>query len=190
LLTDVRGEVDQDCAKFTIARRTESPRPFGLDRTKRRQHRLENLEAARREEDQACTAAGAAPLEVTTILHLRDNVVYRLLRGAGAIGEVDRPHAFRMQILQERVVRGNVRETGRAQCRKHARARPPIVPRGAVHHFVNEDPAIAARGWVMFTPGKIGPAFFREAAAVINVAGPPDPVRVREVMLKHGLVPA
>jgi quercetin dioxygenase-like cupin family protein len=65
-----------------------------------------------------------------------------------------------------------------------------FVPRGAVHHFANEHDTLAAQAIVVLTPGKIGPAFFREAADVVNAGGPPDPARMREVMLRHGLVPA
>jgi hypothetical protein len=42
------------------------------------------------------------------------------------------------------------------------------------------------------TPAAIGPQFFRESAEVINVAagGPPDRVKMTEIMRRHGLTPA
>ncbi|MGY4802997.1 cupin domain-containing protein [Teichococcus aerofrigidensis] len=64
-----------------------------------------------------------------------------------------------------------------------------FIPRGAVHHHENRHEEIA-RALVLLTPGSIGRAYFEEMAAA--VAGPdrPDPARVREIMLRHGLVPA
>ena len=63
-----------------------------------------------------------------------------------------------------------------------------IVPRGAVHHFTNAHEG-DARALAMLTPALIGPAFFRETAAIVNAGGPPDLSKLREVMLRHGLVP-
>jgi quercetin dioxygenase-like cupin family protein len=64
-----------------------------------------------------------------------------------------------------------------------------FVPKGVVHGFVNTH-AQAAKCLCVLTPSTIGPAFFRETAAVINAGGPPDLAKVKEVMLRHGLVPA
>lgn len=64
-----------------------------------------------------------------------------------------------------------------------------LVPRGAVHHFINVDEG-DARALIMLTPGKITPRFFREIAEAVNAGGPPDPKRMGEIMLRHGLVPA
>ena len=41
----------------------------------------------------------------------------------------------------------------------------------------------------VLTPGVLGPEYFRELAALI-AAGPPDEAKMREIMLRHGLVPA
>lgn len=65
------------------------------------------------------------------------------------------------------------------------------IPRGAIHRFYNntdED----AKVLCVVTPAAIGPQYFREAAAVVNAAGggPPDRVKMMEVMLRHGLTPA
>jgi quercetin dioxygenase-like cupin family protein len=64
-----------------------------------------------------------------------------------------------------------------------------FIPRGSVHLHENfhEEPA---RALVMLTPGLIGRRYFEEMAEVVNVPGRPDPQRVREVMLRHGLIPA
>jgi hypothetical protein len=42
------------------------------------------------------------------------------------------------------------------------------------------------------SPAAIGPEFFRESAEVINAptAGPPDRVKMAEIMRRHGLTPA
>jgi quercetin dioxygenase-like cupin family protein len=65
------------------------------------------------------------------------------------------------------------------------------VPRGAVHRFDNHG-SQDARVLCAITPAAIGPQFFRESAAVINAAalGPPDRVKMADVMRRHGLTPA
>ncbi len=64
-----------------------------------------------------------------------------------------------------------------------------FAPRGAVHHFVNTDTA-PARVLTVLTPASIGPRYFREIGALVNRGGPPDPASVKDIMLRHGLVPA
>jgi quercetin dioxygenase-like cupin family protein len=63
-----------------------------------------------------------------------------------------------------------------------------FIRRGAVHHFDNLH-AETARSLAVLTPGLVGPVYFRELAALIVPGSPPDLARVREVMLRHGLVP-
>jgi quercetin dioxygenase-like cupin family protein len=65
------------------------------------------------------------------------------------------------------------------------------IPRGAVHRFDNNG-SQDAKALCLITPAAIGPPFFREAAEVIAAAGggPPDRVKMAEIMLRHGLVPA
>lgn len=63
-----------------------------------------------------------------------------------------------------------------------------FVPRGVVHSFQNRTDA-PCRILSVLTPGVLGPEYFRELGALV-AAGPPDPARMREVMLRHGLVPA
>jgi hypothetical protein len=43
---------------------------------------------------------------------------------------------------------------------------------------------------VVLNPGSIGRRYFEEIAEVVNVPGKPDLARVREIMARHGLVPA
>ena len=65
------------------------------------------------------------------------------------------------------------------------------IPRGAVHRFDNAG-SQAVKALCAITPAAIGPQFFRESAAVINAAagGPPDRVKMAEIMRRHGLTPA
>jgi quercetin dioxygenase-like cupin family protein len=64
-----------------------------------------------------------------------------------------------------------------------------FIPRGAVHGFNNLKPS-TARALAIITPALLGPAFFREMAAVIHAGGPPDVEKMKAVMTRHGLVPA
>src|SRR3954454_4848117 len=61
------------------------------------------------------------------------------------------------------------------------------VPRGAVHGFQNaggEDGKFLA----VASPGRMSPDYFREIHEVLaSGGGPPDPVRLGEVMRRHGL---
>lgn len=61
-----------------------------------------------------------------------------------------------------------------------------FVPRGSVHHFVNEG-TTTTRALSVITPALLGPAYFRDLAALLG-SGPPNPVKVAEVMMNHGLV--
>lgn len=63
-----------------------------------------------------------------------------------------------------------------------------FIPRGTVHGFDNRSGAVATCLSVL-TPGVLGPEYFRELADLV-AAGPPDEAVVREIMLRHGLVPA
>jgi quercetin dioxygenase-like cupin family protein len=64
-----------------------------------------------------------------------------------------------------------------------------FIPRGAVHHHENLHEE-AARALVVLTPGSIGRRYFEEVAAAVSGPGKPDPARIQEIMLRHGLVPA
>jgi quercetin dioxygenase-like cupin family protein len=65
------------------------------------------------------------------------------------------------------------------------------IPRGAVHRFDNHG-SENARALCVISPAAIGPAYFRESAEAINAAagGPPDRVKMAEIMRRHGLTPA
>lgn len=63
-----------------------------------------------------------------------------------------------------------------------------FVKRGIVHSFRNDtqEPTTCLN---ILTPGILGPAYFREIAALI-AGGAPDPAQLKATMLRHGLVPA
>jgi quercetin dioxygenase-like cupin family protein len=65
------------------------------------------------------------------------------------------------------------------------------IARGAVHRFDNNSSS-DAKALCVITPAAIGPTYFREAAEVIRAAagGPPDRIKMIEIMLRHGLTPA
>jgi hypothetical protein len=41
----------------------------------------------------------------------------------------------------------------------------------------------------VITPALVGPIYFKEVAEIINAGGPPDVVKLKQVMAKHGLIP-
>jgi quercetin dioxygenase-like cupin family protein len=65
------------------------------------------------------------------------------------------------------------------------------IPRGAIHRFDNNG-SQDVKALCAITPAAIGPEYFREAAEVISAAagGPPDRVKMAEIMRRHGLTPA
>ena len=63
-----------------------------------------------------------------------------------------------------------------------------FIRRGVAHGFDNRSGA-PAKCLCVLTPGVLGPGYFREIAGLV-AAGAPDPARMRETMLRHGLVPA
>jgi quercetin dioxygenase-like cupin family protein len=62
-----------------------------------------------------------------------------------------------------------------------------FIKRGVVHSFRN-DAQEPAKCLSILSPGVLGPAYFREMAALL-AQGVPEPARLRETMLRHGLVP-
>jgi len=65
------------------------------------------------------------------------------------------------------------------------------IPRGAVHRFDNFGNQ-NAKQLAVLSPAIMGPAYFREAAELINAAagGPPDRTRMTEVFRRHGMTVA
>lgn len=63
-----------------------------------------------------------------------------------------------------------------------------FIKRGIVHGFSNATTEVATCLCTL-TPGVLGPGYFREIAALIR-GGAPDPAKMKEIMLRHGLIPA
>jgi quercetin dioxygenase-like cupin family protein len=63
------------------------------------------------------------------------------------------------------------------------------IPRGVVHNFENLGTEVATQLAVV-TPGLLRPDYFRDLAALITAAGPPDRAAMLDVMRRHGLMPA
>ncbi|HUI72758.1 MAG TPA: cupin domain-containing protein [Spirochaetia bacterium] len=63
-----------------------------------------------------------------------------------------------------------------------------FIPRGVVHCFSNKHDT-AAVALSVLTPALIGPAYFREMAAVAKAVTRPDPLIVKSIMERHGLMP-
>jgi quercetin dioxygenase-like cupin family protein len=64
-----------------------------------------------------------------------------------------------------------------------------FVRRGAIHGF-NNLRQTDAKALAVITPALLGPDFFKEAAAIVNVGGPPDVEKLKVMMAKHGLAAA
>lgn len=68
-----------------------------------------------------------------------------------------------------------------------------LIPRGAIHHFANLHPT-RSRTLCVLSPGILGPAYFREIAAVVRTSAeagtPPNPADIAAIMRRHGLTPA
>ncbi|QND50508.1 cupin domain-containing protein (plasmid) [Phyllobacterium sp. 628] len=62
-----------------------------------------------------------------------------------------------------------------------------FIKRGIVHSFSNDtqEPVTCLS---VLTPGVLGPAYFREIGALV-AKGPPDPVLMKEIMLRYRLIP-
>jgi quercetin dioxygenase-like cupin family protein len=62
------------------------------------------------------------------------------------------------------------------------------IPRGAIHRFDNFG-SVEAKQLSIVTPAVMGPAYFREASAVISAAagGPPDTAKMIEIFRRHGM---
>lgn len=63
-----------------------------------------------------------------------------------------------------------------------------FIPRGVVHGFENKTNE-TIKFLCFINPGIFGPAYFRDVAEIVNAGGPPDIARLKEVLVKHGLVP-
>jgi uncharacterized cupin superfamily protein len=86
------------------------------------------------------------------------------------------------------VLEGTLRYSVDGESRDLKRGEWMSTPRGSVHQFSNTSPE-TARALIMLTPD-IGAQYFHDVAAVANAGGPPDRVKLLDVMSRYGLVPA
>jgi mannose-6-phosphate isomerase-like protein (cupin superfamily) len=63
-----------------------------------------------------------------------------------------------------------------------------FIPRGVLHGYANHQP-FPARMLSIFTPGLVGPEFFRDMADVLNLEGPPNIAEISKVMNRYGVIP-
>jgi quercetin dioxygenase-like cupin family protein len=63
-----------------------------------------------------------------------------------------------------------------------------FIKRGIVHGFTNRSTE-SASCLCTLSPGVLGPQYFREIAGLLSAAAP-DPARMKETMLRYGLIPA
>jgi quercetin dioxygenase-like cupin family protein len=63
-----------------------------------------------------------------------------------------------------------------------------FIKRGIVHGFTNRSSAPATCLCIL-NPGVLGPQYFKEMADLL-AAPTPDPARMKETMLRYGLIPA
>lgn len=64
-----------------------------------------------------------------------------------------------------------------------------FISKGSVHHHDNRHQG-TAKSLIILTPATIGISYFKEMSELIKPGVPPDPQKVTEVMLRHGLIPA
>jgi hypothetical protein len=63
-----------------------------------------------------------------------------------------------------------------------------FIKRGVVHGFTNRS-AETATCLCTLSPGVLGPQYFKDMAQLLS-AGAPDPAKMKETMLRYGLIPA
>ena len=63
-----------------------------------------------------------------------------------------------------------------------------FIRRGVAHGFDNLQQE-KAKALAVITPALLGPAYFKEIAAILNAGHPPDVEKLKATMVKHGLIP-
>ena len=63
-----------------------------------------------------------------------------------------------------------------------------FIKRGIVHGFTNRSTGPATCLCIL-SPGVLGPQYFTEMSALLSAGAPPDPAKMKETMLRYGLVP-
>jgi len=112
--------------------------------------------------------------------------VFELVVPPGA--NVPPPHSHSHNEEFFYVVEGSIGYSVDNESRELAPGQWMSTPRGSVHAFRNTGTQ-TARALVVLTPD-IGAQYFRDVAEVVNAGGPPDRVKLLEVMARYGLVAA
>lgn len=86
------------------------------------------------------------------------------------------------------VLEGTLRYTVGSDTRDLAPGQTMHTPKGTVHGFSNPFDGMA-RALIILSPD-IGAQYFRDVAAVVNAAGPPDEGALVSIMSRYGLVPS
>jgi len=86
------------------------------------------------------------------------------------------------------ILEGTITQTIGTEIRELKAGDHCFVKRGVVHGFNNLHNE-TVRVLCTLSPASIGPAYFREIAAVINAGGPPDMQKVLAIMKSYGLEP-
>ena len=86
------------------------------------------------------------------------------------------------------VLEGTLRYTVGSDTRDLTQGQSMQTPRGTAHAFSNPFGSVA-RALIILSPD-IGAQYFKDVAAVVNAAGPPDKAALVAVMSRHGLVPS
>ncbi len=95
-------------------------------------------------------------------------------------------HAHNEEYLY--VLEGRLRYSVDGEAKDLNAGESAFTRKGAVHGFSNPFPA-STRALVVLSPD-IGAQYFRDIAAVLGAGGPPDRVKLLQVMERYGLKPA
>jgi quercetin dioxygenase-like cupin family protein len=118
--------------------------------------------------------------------HTQSLGMFELTVPAGS--NVPPPHSHSNNEECVYVLEGTLRYSVGAETRDLTVGQTMSTPRGAVHAFSNPF-SETARVLIVISPD-IGAQYFRDVAAIINAAGPPDKAALVSVMSRYGLVPA
>lgn len=86
-------------------------------------------------------------------------------------------------------IAGKLRMTVNGQVFDVVQGQSLLITRGEVHAFSNPFDEMA-KVLCVLTPGVLGAQYFREVRELLAPGGPPDPAKMVQIMMRHGLVPA
>ena len=98
------------------------------------------------------------------------------------------PHSHARNEEYLYVLEGKLRYSVNGEVKDLNAGESAFTPKGAVHGFTNPFPE-PSRSLVVLSPD-IGAQYFRDIAAVLGAGGPPDRVKLVQVMERYGLKPA